>query len=421
MNELVLMAPIQVKENVSAGNVYDWALVDFYAKVRRYQGVSVSVPMIWNVNGEPIVKMAEKNGIERNGHSLYAYASDLISRMENEVKKLGFQFDWTVRDDSISNSFSNFLEKAYSCQIRECERDVSFCLSCSNSYGTDPSLKVCKRCSGSLSLTKTRGIFLKIEKSQLLDRLEMVEWSPPRLKKRLSEFIQSFPEEYFLSLSKMRDYTLNWRGYPLDPRFVAIGLLGLLKSSGNFDKVTLIHGDVMKKLDYYSLCYLNRELFSKVIMHGICANKDKKKIRWQNGDQPPFFLSREFKCYLLKQNPMNDVLVDDGKIRGELKYLVRLFLKANRILKSPVYCNTAGIATKENRSQFYSLVEELKYPQAFELFVKLVRKLEGKIIEKKLAKDEKEWLLDLLNLYYGGERNGIQNEIQWASSGALAK
>lgn len=261
------MAPMQIKDHLGAGNIYDLVLCDFYAKARRLLGADVTFPMLINVNGSPAEKMF---GLEPKEVDIDAAVNNLI----NECKKYGISFDYVLRDD-CNPLLQNIDADSRGALVNECPK-------CGLAFGTDPNIKHCKKC-GNPTVYHMKNVLLKdISHAEMLQRIEYSSYFPASVKIRLQDFIHSLPARYQLLLEKQRSYTSNHNGIPLDPRFTAIMLLKqVVENEGSYDLLTCVSGDLVKKYVYYIFAYLDISP-SNIVVHGLATGENNKKIRWQN-------------------------------------------------------------------------------------------------------------------------------------------
>lgn len=321
MREIVLMAPMQIKQQLGIGNIYDLVLCDFYAKARRITGVKVIFPMLINVNGTPIEKIFGPNPQE-------ADISITVDNLTNMCKKYKINFDYVLRDDnnpilnqSVNASFKNVL--------------VNECLACGSIFGTDPDIKRCKNCGEITTYHMRDALVQSVFHSEILQKLESVNFFPNSVKTRLYDFIQSLPAQYELLLEKPRAYTSIFNGTPLDPRFTAIALLDqVVRTEKEYDLLTCISGDLVKKYVYFIFAYLDISP-TNIVIHGLATGENNKKIRWQDEKGTNFldYLEideQELRTFFITNSPLKNITISKKTTRDNAIRMNRLkkkFLK----------------------------------------------------------------------------------------------
>src|SRR5690242_10404771 len=132
-----------------------------------------------------------------------------------------------------------------------------------------------------------------------------------------------------------------------------------LFKNDRFDKQTFIHGDVIKKFDYYALCYLSSGyLPSQIVCHDSCLGEDRKKVRWQNEDNINLktLSPRVMRCFFLKHNLRKPVIISKD-IESELIYPTKVFLKIKNLLDSSTsFVENSSIETQLIKKEFFELV-----------------------------------------------------------------
>ena len=405
MKELVLMAPTQIKPEQSPANLYNWTIIDFYSKVRRLQGVIVNTPLIWNINGLKFIQMLKEAEVKKDSKSIEDFIGKCIDKTHEQLKEYGLDFDLEIRDDKIR--LGDLLNGDYTQIIKQGKVETKICSVCELNFGTDPQIIKCRKCGVNLSIVDSENLFQDIKKIEIMKKIDEINFFPFSLKNRLIDFVNTLPEEYKLLISKQREYTLEYNGFKLDPRFVAIMTFPILLHNNNYDHKTVIHGDVMKKLDYYLTCHLtSRDLPSTIVSHGLCLGPDKKKLRWQNLDKDSFKLLQKIpkkilRCYFLKHNIFKGITINPNEFETQLIHPTDIYIKLNKMLKKDNSKDKNHISVDETRNSFYQFVNKFEFPRAFNLFEETVNNLWNNTKYDCISKDEKIWLEDLKRLYFG--------------------
>lgn len=411
IKELVFMAPTQIKEELSIANIYDLTVVDFYAKARKLAGYDVTVPFIWNVNGKPIVQLAQSKGIDTRAESISEFVTDLIRNAEEKLREHYLAFDFSVRDDEIAMQLEELLSSKYADTVRRGTIDINECPKCKNIYGTDPSISQCKVCNAPTEFRKQETLFKHVDCEELEEKMNLISFFPNFLKAKLMDFIENLPESYDLVLEKKRDYTISYQGKPLDPRFVSVMTPAVINNMplANYDLRTVIHGDVVKKFDYYALAYMDRsDMPNRIVAHSLLLNGERKKLRWRSSEgQNNLFdgiKNKELRAFFLKHNLTHDVVLDPEKIKENLKGLVRIYVMMNKILERR---NLGTDTTEDDASlnillnNFHCSVERLKLADAFENMRKYVEKSWKIVKDKKLSPVQHRVIQNFKQLYFG--------------------
>lgn len=409
-NELVLIAPTQIKRNLSVGNVYDLTLADFYTKARRFSGIQTHMPFLWNINGEPLVKQMREDGFEVTPENVAQYTSDKIQRAEEVMKKHYIDFDGNLRDDQIQEQLEQLARTSYQETFNIGNTNVNECVPCGNIYGSDPSISSCRSCGENTTYHQRETMFKHINRGEIERKINGIQFFPKGAKKRLEDFVDNMPDDYDLILEKNREYTTDIDGFRLDPRFVTMMFSALINNGGEYDIRTSISGDVVKKFNYYTLCYLNEEDSpTRIATHSILVGPDKKKLRWQNdeGNQSEMFNgvhNKVLRAYFLKHNIQGDLMIDPSQLPQQTKGLTRLYVQMNRTLEDRnVDRNKSGIRDElsQELKKFHKSVDGFNLPNAFNCMNKFASKSWKMVKDDTLSIDEHNALKSLRDMYFG--------------------
>lgn len=407
-NELVIMAPIQIKRELSIGNIFDLTLIDFYVKARKFFGIDVFSPFLWNINGNPILKQMDENHVEFNIKNVENYILDTINRAKKKLEEHFIDFDIFLRDDQILDKIEALINTRYSGSFNINTIKLSRCSKCKMIFGSDPSIKICKFCGAGVDYVEKNTLFQVIKKKVVLSKIDSVIFYPEGVKKRLIDFINKLPDSYNLILEKERAYTLEYKGIKLDPRFITMLFPAILESN-NFDQVTWMHGDVVKKFDYYSLCYLNIcDCPNKIISHGLILGENKKKIRWQDDNFGLKLLNcidnKILRVFFLKHNINTNIVINLTNIKTQTKGLVKLYVKIKKMLEK----RTQGVQKGDIRpclglelEKFHKNLELFKFSEAFNNMQNYANICWKITKDKKLSDNEMNVLFVFRNIYFG--------------------
>jgi len=372
-SELIITGPLQIKPRLSIGNIYDLTIADFYSKARKFTGTKTTTPLFLNVNGDPLIKQIEKCGQEITSVNIQNFINDSIRTIKLNLSEHYLDFDFWVRDDLVEEEMKNLTHEKYKTTFLVGEAVVNECPSCGNIYGSDPTISICKAC-GNKTIAHTRKtLYKKILKSDVKSKINSIRFSPPSIKTKLEDFVERLPDEYDLILEKNRVYTIKYGGFKLDPRFVAIMLPAIIHSSIYKNK-TWVHGDVVKKFDYYGLCYLNSEdCPTRIVSHGLIQGTDNKKLRWQDANSFSFtdmdnVDSRILRAHLLNFDVLMDRMFNPLEIQQNTKPLIKLYTKMGRAMETQnIDQNKQSIRPElyEQMQLFNESVGRFKFNKAF--------------------------------------------------------
>jgi hypothetical protein len=404
MRELILMAPMQAKPKLGIGNLYDLAIIDFLAKCRRIAGSSVSCPTIWNVNGLKTMQLAAETGAEDTQQVKNA-VSIWIAEARRTLASFSIELGDDVRDDNLSDDMLTRLNSHFDKTLQLEALLVCVCSKCNDTLGSDPGIKTCRKC-GAAALHKERAtLFIVAEQEAIEEKANRITFFPLSSRAQLLSYSRSLPKRFALVVEKDRLLTVAYRGIPLDPRHVAVSLPSALNARA-YEKVTLVHGDIIKKYDYYAIVSLGIEdLPQSIVCHGPVVDRDGKKLRWQLGadSRDPLMKAlspRILRCLFLKSSLRVPLKLGTQSWEGELRGLRRLFAKADTILKSTRTNPVSEFAFPEPAT-FLALTDALALPEAFETFRNTVDAFWLHAKAHSFTPDQRAWLSTMVSLYFG--------------------
>jgi leucyl-tRNA synthetase len=200
MNKYItVMAPYPSGSSLHCGHYYNYAIVDSYCKIQKYQGHEVFQPFSYDSFGLPTENYAIKIGRDVAEVSL-----ENIESFRHQMEKMNTSFEekfTTSSSDFIKKSqwlFSKLLEHglAYKAEQEQC-----YCPSCKTILANEqvkntkivnglPLDGVCERCSTPIEAKKMNQWFLKITDyaERLINDLDKVDY-PEKIKKQQKHWI----------------------------------------------------------------------------------------------------------------------------------------------------------------------------------------------------------------------------------------
>jgi leucyl-tRNA synthetase len=200
MNKYItVMAPYPSGSSLHCGHYYNYAIVDSYCKIQKYQGHEVFQPFSYDSFGLPTENYAIKIGRDVAEVSL-----ENIESFRHQMEKMNTSFDekfTTSSSEFIKKSqwiFSKLLEHglAYKAEQEQC-----YCPSCKTILANEqvkntkivnglPLDGVCERCSTPIEAKKMNQWFLKITDyaERLINDLDKVDY-PEKIKKQQKHWI----------------------------------------------------------------------------------------------------------------------------------------------------------------------------------------------------------------------------------------
>ncbi|MGC8871373.1 MAG: leucine--tRNA ligase [Caldimicrobium sp.] len=160
---------------IHMGHVRNYTLGDIIARVKRMKGYNVLHPMGWDAFGLPAENAALKQGIHP---AKWTYSN--IDYMRNQLKKIGFSYDWDREFATCDPEYYKFEQRFF---IEMFERGlayrkktlVNWCESCQTVLANEQVEDgKCWRCGEEVQMREMEGWFLKITAyaEELLSDLE---------------------------------------------------------------------------------------------------------------------------------------------------------------------------------------------------------------------------------------------------------
>ncbi|MFN4197307.1 MAG: leucine--tRNA ligase, partial [Caldimicrobium sp.] len=163
---------------IHMGHVRNYTLGDIVARVKRMKGYNVLHPMGWDAFGLPAENAALKHGIHP---AKWTYSN--IDYMREQLKKLGFSYDWDREIATCDPSYYKFEQRFF---IEMFERGlayrkntlVNWCESCQTVLANEQVEDgKCWRCGEEVTSKEMEGWFFKITAyaEELLEDLKKLE------------------------------------------------------------------------------------------------------------------------------------------------------------------------------------------------------------------------------------------------------
>jgi leucyl-tRNA synthetase len=176
------MFPYPSSQGLHVGHPEGYTATDIYCRYLRMNGYNVLHPMGFDAFGLP----AENYAIKTGTHPAVTTAAN-IDRFRDQIKKLGFSYDWdrevdTSRPDYYRWTQWIFLKLFEKGLAYEAESPINWCPSCktglANEEVTDGE---CERCGAKVTRKRIRQWILKITAyaERLLADLDGLDWPEP--------------------------------------------------------------------------------------------------------------------------------------------------------------------------------------------------------------------------------------------------
>ncbi len=148
---------------IHMGHVRNYTLGDILARLKRMKGYNVLHPMGWDAFGLPAENAALKHGIHPAKWTYYN-----IEYMKNQLKKLGFSYDWSREfatcDPEYYKHEQRFFIEMYEKGLAYRKKTlVNWCPFCSTVLANEQVEDgACWRCGNEVTFREMEGWFLKI-------------------------------------------------------------------------------------------------------------------------------------------------------------------------------------------------------------------------------------------------------------------
>lgn len=414
--ELVIMVPTQVKRNLNMGNIYEFILGDFYTKVKHMKGEEADLAITWNANGKPVEELVIR---EMEGAFSREKAHHLVDSMIESANKVMSNFyiepDIQLRDDDIQIEVEKLMNNRYSEYYTSGNCKVVICPSCQSAIGSDESVNRCNHCGTPTVIKNMDTLYRRVLRSDVETKMMNTSFYPEGCKKRLDELLNNLPDDYNVILEKKRLYTLRYGEYSLDPRFVTIFSLPVIKHKKEieYDEITVIQGDVVKKYDYYAYTYLHpSDCPNNIFMHGLILDENKKKLRWRSDESRnistdgiyPGVKCKEFRAFLLKHNLTDNIIINPNTIKNDVKGQVNLYITMKRLMDSRnLDVEKIGIRKELDllHKSFLDKASAMRMHDAYMDMKNFVDNCWKLTKNDKMSKEEQDIISCYMRLYYG--------------------
>jgi len=386
---------MQLRENVTLGNIYSTLVADMYNKVLKILGYTSYFPLVINVNGKKTENLLRDLSIDiSNTDEVKKCVSSIIMSIRDEYQNFGINFESLILDDQVY--FDGFGYKTKKITVKSCSK-------CKTNFGTDPSLFQCQLCGSSLIEDNEERLCVDVQKHILLKFLEGVSFYPQSKVISMGKIIESFPETCTFCLEKERTLTLYHNNKPLDPKLLAVQSLvtAFINSHFTDPEIDFFQGDVLKKFTYYSLAYLPEKFVPKrVVCHGLILGPDGKKMRADvfSKDLLNSLSSKLLRGFLLSCQIGANIKFSKALYDNKSVGLIRIINKVRTLIH---YSDSDQKPTLFLRNEFLSSIMNLDYARAYEYFLSLVNHYWLMTrSEKMLSPQDKVWIKEVSNLYF---------------------
>lgn len=391
MREIVLPAPVQIKKYPSIDDIYSLVLCDFYAKARKLAEVDTVFPILVNINGVPIAKLLMPPRKE-------ADVSRALNNFLNECTKFKINFDYSLRDDRNPNIHKDI-------RMHFQDTPISRCQNCGTFF--DASIKTCKYCSGKTIRYWRNMLMQDISHEKILQDLELPNYYPSTVKKRLQDYISYLPPVYKLLVERCHSYTSYYCGIPLDSQLTSTALISQAVRIENnaYDLLTYVSGDSIVNNVYSIFTHLD-VIPSDIIVHGTITDENHRKIKWQDEEDILSLLDtteQELRTFFITHSVFKNVTVSKKTLRDNAIYMNRLKKKFLKILDSHPKSNVNYHRDIESfKNSFNSAISSWNFPQALRYVENIVNAcliiLEKQ--QKPLSYREFNYIENLFSLYF---------------------
>ncbi len=171
--------------NLHMGHVRNYSIGDVLARYKKMQGYNVLHPMGWDSFGLPAENAAIKNGTPPAD-----WTWSNIDNMRNQLKRLGFSYDWdrevaTAKPDYYKFTQWMFLMLYNNGLAYKKKSFVNWCPSCQTVLANEQVVNgKCERCKSEVGKKDLEQWFFKITEyaQKLLDDIDMLDGWPDKVK-----------------------------------------------------------------------------------------------------------------------------------------------------------------------------------------------------------------------------------------------
>lgn len=191
---ITAMMPYPSGEGLHIGHWYNYAIVDSYCKIQKYQGFEVYQPFGFDAFGLPAENYARK--VNRDPKEV---TYENISNFRNEMKRMETSFEEkliTCSDNYQSRTQSLFLDLRKNALAYKAFREQDYCPSCETVLAKEQVKdKKCERCGTETTKKELEQWFFKITdyKQRLIDDLSKVDY-PEKTKKQQLHWLENLTD-----------------------------------------------------------------------------------------------------------------------------------------------------------------------------------------------------------------------------------
>jgi leucyl-tRNA synthetase len=176
------MFPYPSAQGLHVGHPEGYTATDIYCRYLRMNGYNVLHPMGFDAFGLP----AENYAIKTGTHPAATTAAN-INTFREQIKKLGFSYDWDREVDTSSPDYYRwtqwiFLQLFKKGLAYEAESPINWCPSCKTGLANEEVKDgLCERCGTKVTRRRIRQWILKITAyaERLLEDLDGLDWPEP--------------------------------------------------------------------------------------------------------------------------------------------------------------------------------------------------------------------------------------------------
>ena len=173
------------------GHIKAYSSLEVISRKRRMEGYNVLFPIGFDAFGLPTENYAVKTGTHPR-----IITDENIKRFSNQLKKVGFSFDWNRVIDTTDEDYYKWTQWIFVKMFKEGlayekEFPINWCPSCKTGLANEEVVGgKCERCGAEVTKKNLRQWMLRITKyaDRLLNDLDKLDW-PEKVKKMQAEWI----------------------------------------------------------------------------------------------------------------------------------------------------------------------------------------------------------------------------------------
>ena len=173
------------------GHIKAYSSLEVISRKRRMEGYNVLFPIGFDAFGLPTENYAVKTGTHPR-----IITDENIKRFSNQLKKVGFSFDWNRVIDTTDEDYYKWTQWIFVKMFKEGlayekEFPINWCPSCKTGLANEEVVNgCCERCGTPVTKKNLRQWMLRITKyaDRLLNDLDKLDW-PEKVKKMQTDWI----------------------------------------------------------------------------------------------------------------------------------------------------------------------------------------------------------------------------------------